>query len=103
VRTLSRSGAGFHSWLPTLIAVAVIVGPRIIIVSRISVGLVMKVPKGTMIGAVLTTTIKTVLMGTFVRVRQLVVEPIVSAITIVFIIVSKCGHHGQTQQKHGSH
>jgi hypothetical protein len=58
----------------------------------------MKIPKGTMIGAVLATTIKTVLMGTFVRVRQLVVEPIVSAITIIFIIVSQCGHHGQTQQ-----
>ncbi len=47
-----------------------------------------------MIGTVLTTTVKTVLVGTFVRVRQLVVEPIVRVITIVFIIVSKCGHHG---------
>jgi hypothetical protein len=54
----------------------------------------MKVPQGTMIGTVLTTTIKTVLVGTFVRVRQLVVEPIVRIITVVFIIVSKCGHDG---------
>jgi hypothetical protein len=37
-------------------------------------------------------------VGTFVRVRQLVVEPIVRAVTVVFIIVSKCGHHGYTQQ-----
>ena len=58
----------------------------------------MNIPKGTMIGTVLTTTIKTVLVGTFVRVRQLVVEPIVRAVTVVFIIVSKCGHHGYTQQ-----
>jgi len=77
--------------------------PRIIVVSRISVGLVMKIPKGTMIGAVLTTTIKTVLVGPFVRVRQLVVEPIVSAITVVIIIVSKCGHHRYAQQYDGSH
>jgi hypothetical protein len=52
---------------------------------------------------VLTTTIKTVLVGTFVRARQLVVEPIVRIITVVFIIVSKCGHHGYTQQYDGSH
>gem|GEM_PF-1391099 len=63
----------------------------------------MKVPKATMIRTVLTTTIKTVLMGTFVRARQLVVELIVRVITVVFIIVSKCGHHGCTQQEHGGH
>ncbi len=57
----------------------------------------MKVAKGTMIGTVLATTIETILVGTFVRVRQFVVESIVSAITVVFIIVSKCGHHGYTQ------
>ena len=62
----------------------------------ISVSLAMKVPKGTMIRTVLATTIKTVLMGTFVRARQLVVELIVRVITVVFIIVSKCGHHGCT-------
>jgi hypothetical protein len=44
-----------------------------------------------------------VLVGTFVRARQLVVEPIVRIITVVFIIVSKCGHHGYTQQYDGSH
>jgi hypothetical protein len=54
----------------------------------------MKVPKGAMIGTVLGTTIKTVLVGTFMRVRQLVMEPIVRAITVVFIIVGKCRHHG---------
>jgi hypothetical protein len=57
----------------------------------------MKVPKGTMIGTVLTTTIKTVLVGTFVSVRQLVVESIVRVVTVVFIIVSKCWHHGHAQ------
>jgi hypothetical protein len=88
---------------PIAIAVAIIMRPRIIVVSRISVGPVMKIPKGTMIGAVLTTTIKTVFVSPFVRVRQLVVEPIVSAITVVFIIVSKCGHHRYGQQYDGSH
>jgi hypothetical protein len=42
-------------------------------------------------------------VGAFVRVRQLVVEPIVRAIIVVFIIVSKCGHHGHTQQEQGGH
>src|SRR5258708_7735396 len=57
----------------------------------------MKVPQGTMIGTVLRAAIKAVLVGTLVRVRQLVVEPIVSAITVIFIIVSKRGHYGHTQ------
>ena len=63
----------------------------------------MKVPKGTMIGTVLTTTIKAVLVGALVRVRQLVVEPIMSVITVVFIIVGECGHHGYAQQYDGCH
>ncbi len=63
----------------------------------------MKVPQGTMIGTVLRAAIKAVLVGTLVRVRQLVVEPIVSAITVIFIIVSKRGHYGHTQHQHGSH
>jgi hypothetical protein len=63
----------------------------------------MKVPQRTMIGAVLTATVKTVLVGSFVRVRQLIVEPIVRVITVVFIVVSKCWHHGYTQQYDGSH
>jgi len=58
----------------------------------------MNVAKGTMIGPVLATTIEAVLVGALVRVRQLVVEPIVRAITVVFIIVSKCRHQGCTQQ-----
>jgi hypothetical protein len=66
------------------------------------VSLVVKVPKGAMIGTVLGTTIKTVLVGTFMRVRQLVMEPIVRAITVVFIIVGKCWHHGHAQYD-GSH
>jgi hypothetical protein len=46
---------------------------------------------------VLIATIKTVLMGTFVRVRQSVVKPIVGVVTVVLIIVSKCGYRGYTQ------
>ena len=58
----------------------------------------MKVPKGTMIGTVLTTTVKAVLVGPFVRVRQLVVETIVRIITVVFVIVSQCGDRRYAQQ-----
>jgi hypothetical protein len=89
--------------LPTPIAkaVAIIMRPGIIIVSRISMGLVMKIPKGTMIGTVLTTTVKTVLVGTFVRVRQLVVEPIVRVVAVAFVIVSQSGHHGHAQYHGG--
>jgi hypothetical protein len=51
----------------------------------------MKVAKGTMIGTVLATAVETVLVGAFMRVGQLVVEPIVRVVTIVFVVVSKCG------------
>jgi hypothetical protein len=89
---------------PIAVAIAIIMRPRIIVVSRlISVSLVMKVPKGPMIGTVLFTAIKAVLVGARVRVGQLVVEPIVSVIAVVFIIVSQCGHHGYAQQYDGSH
>jgi hypothetical protein len=63
----------------------------------------MKVAKGTMIGTVLATAVETVLVGAFMRVGQLVVEPIVRVVTIVFVVVSKCGHHGYAQHQHGSH
>lgn len=62
---------------------------------------IMKVPKSTMIGAVLATAIKTVLVSTFVRVRQLAVEPIVRTEAVVFVIVSKCRHYGYAQRQHG--
>jgi hypothetical protein len=61
------------------------------------VSLAMNVPKGAMIGPVFATTIKSVLVGALVRVRQLVVEPIVGVVTVVVIIVSKRGYHGYTQ------
>ncbi len=61
----------------------------------------MKVPKGTMIGTVLATAVKAIFVGAFVGVRQLVVEPIVSAVAVVFVIVGKCGHHGYAQHQHG--
>jgi hypothetical protein len=63
----------------------------------------MKVAQRTMIGTVLTATIETVLVGTFVRVRQLIVETIVRVITVVFIIVSQCGDHRYAQQYDGGH
>jgi hypothetical protein len=64
-------------------------------------GIAMKVPKGAMIGTMLATTVKTILMGAFVRVRQLVVEPIVRVVAVVFVIVSQRRHHGHAQH-HGS-
>jgi len=64
-------------------------------------GIIMDIPKGAMIGTMFATTVKAVLMGTFVRARQLVVEPIVSVIAVVFVIVSQSRHHGQAQH-HGS-
>jgi hypothetical protein len=57
-------------------------------------GIVVEIPKGTMIGTMLAATVKALLMGTFVRARQLVVEPIVRIIAVVFVIVSQCRHHG---------
>jgi dUTPase len=56
-----------------------------------------------MIGTVLATAVETVLVGPFMRVGQLVVEPIVRVVTIVFVVVSKCGHHGYAQHQHGGH
>jgi len=49
----------------------------------------MKVPKSTMIGTVLIATIKTVLMGTFVRVRQSVVKPIVAYFTAIVQVIAE--------------
>src|SRR5260370_42481 len=88
---------------PVAVTVAVILWPRIMMVSRISVSLVMKAPKGTMIGTVLATAVKAIFVGAFVGVRQLVVEPIVSAVAVVFVIVGKCGHHGYAQHQHACH
>jgi hypothetical protein len=87
--------------LPTPIAVAIIARLRIITVPRISMGIVMKIPKGAMIGAVFATTVKAFFVGTFVRVRQLIVEPIVRVIAVVLVIVSQRWHHGHAQY-HGS-
>ena len=64
-------------------------------------GIVMEIPKGTMIGTMLATTVKAVLVSAFVRARQLVVEPIVRVVAVVFVIVSQCWHHRHTQY-HGS-
>ncbi|GAC1341149.1 MAG: hypothetical protein NVSMB26_29280 [Beijerinckiaceae bacterium] len=54
-----------------------------------------------MIGAMLATVIEALFMGAFVRVRQLVVVPIVRVVAGVFVVVSQCGHHGQAQQHGG--
>jgi hypothetical protein len=64
-------------------------------------GIVMEIPKGAMVGTMLATTVKAVLVSAFVRARQLVVEPIVRVIAVVFVIVSQCWHHRHAQY-HGS-
>jgi hypothetical protein len=64
-------------------------------------GIVMEIPESAMIGAVLAATVKALLMGAFVRVRQLVVEPIVRVIAVVFVIVSQRWHHGHAQHHGG--
>jgi len=103
LQTFSRLERRLRSRLPAPIAVAIAIAiaivtrPRIIIASRISVSLAMNVPKGAMVGPVFATTIKSVLVGALVRVRQLVVEPIVGVVTVVVIIVSKRGYHGYNQ------
>jgi hypothetical protein len=52
------------------------------------VSVVVKVPKGSMIGTMLSATLETVLVGTFMRAGQLVMELIMSVVTAVFIVVS---------------
>jgi len=64
-------------------------------------GIVMNVPKSAMIGTMLATTIEAVFMGTFVRVRQLIVEPIVRVVAVIFVIVSQSRHHGDAQHHGG--
>jgi hypothetical protein len=63
------------------------------------VSVVVKVPKGTMIGTMLSATLETVLVGTFMRAGQLVMELIVRVITAVFVVVSKCGYDRYTQHQ----
>jgi hypothetical protein len=81
---------------PPRIIVAVV---RVIARAFISVSVVVKVPKGSMIGTMLSATLETVLVGTFVRAGQLVMELIVRVITAVFIVVSKCGYDRCTQHQ----
>jgi hypothetical protein len=50
-----------------------------------------------MIGTVFATAVKAFFVGTFVRVRQLIVEPIVRVIAVVLVIVSQRWHHGHAQ------
>jgi hypothetical protein len=49
----------------------------------------------------LSAALETVLVGTFMRVGQLVMELIVSVITAVFIVVSNRGHDRCTQHQNG--
>jgi hypothetical protein len=67
------------------------------------VSFAVNIPKGTMVGTVLTTAIKAVFVGALVRVGQLVVEPVMRVITVVFVIVSKGRHHRYAHQEHRSH
>ena len=51
----------------------------------------MLIAKRSMIGAVFSATLKTFLVGTFMLVRQLVMVPVVRAVTVVIIIVCQRG------------
>ncbi|MDU1495633.1 hypothetical protein [Bradyrhizobium sp.] len=64
-------------------------------------GVVMKIPKGTMIRSVLAATVKAFLMRTMVRVGQSVVEAIVRVIAVVFVIMSQSRHNGQAEYHGG--
>jgi hypothetical protein len=55
-----------------------------------------------MIGAVFSAALETFLVGTFVLVGQLVVVPVMRAVTVVIIIMSKGGYNGYTQHKYRS-
>jgi hypothetical protein len=95
--TVKASVRGIGLVRPIVIAIieAVISRSRIVVVPRrwlIPVSVIVKVPTGTMIGTVFIAALETILVGTIVRSRQLVVKLIVMAIAGVFIIVGQRGH-----------
>ena len=84
-------GIGLRSVFP----VEPVLAPWIIIVGTrglIFVSIIVLVAKGAMISAVFSATLETVLVGTLVLVRQLLMVPVVGTITVVVIVVSKRGN-----------
>src|SRR5713226_74659 len=80
--------------------------PRIIVVvvpiarALIPMSFVVLIAEEPMIGAVFSAALETFLVGTFVLVGQLVVVPVMRAVTVVIIIMSKGGYNGYTQHKY---
>ena len=62
--------------------------------------IIMLVAKVAMIGAMFGTTPETFIVSTFMLVRQLLVVPIMRTITVILIIVRKCGDDRCAQQEH---
>ena len=90
-------------WLESVFPIEPILAPWVIVVvarGLISVSIVVLIALIPMIGAVFTATLETFIVGAIVLVRQPVVVPVVRAVTAVFIIMSKCGYDGCTQQKY---
>ena len=83
-------GLGLRSVFP----VEPILAPRGIIVvttGLIFVSIIVLIAKVAMISPVFSATLETVLVSTLMLVRQLLMVPVVGTITVVVIVVSKCG------------
>src|SRR6266852_4285795 len=91
-----------------VLAVKAVLAPRIIVVvvpiarALIPMSFVVLIAEEPMIGAVFSAALETFLVGTFVLVGQLVVVPVMRAVTVVIIIMSKGGYNGYTQHKYRS-
>ncbi len=91
-----------------VLPVKAVLAPRIIVVvvpiarALISMSFVVLIAEEPMIGAVFSAALETFLVGTFVLVGQLVVVPVMRAVTVVIIIMSKGGYNGYTQHKYRS-
>ena len=91
-----------------VLPIKAVLAPWIIIVvvliarALIPMSFIVLISEEPIIGAVFCAALKTFFVGTFVLVRQLVVVPVMRAVTVVFIIMSKRGDHGYTQDKYRS-
>src|SRR5437879_2963410 len=91
-----------------VLPVKAVLAPRIIVVvvpiarALIPMSFVVLIAEKPMIGAVFSAALETFLVGTFVLVGQLVVVPVMRAVTVVIIIMSKGGYNGYTQHKYRS-
>jgi hypothetical protein len=64
---------------------------------------IVQITKGTMIGAVLSATLKTFLVSTSVSIRQLVMKLIVPAVDVsVIVVVRERGKNGNAQKENRS-